>query len=88
MTGCLGGLGWSHRQALIEQKNQLIIPESSHVIPESPHRHSRVGLSGIYLDLDLQQPEIPGQHGFPLRACGNDGVAGSAGMTDWQGLRE
>ncbi|MGO3769459.1 MAG: hypothetical protein ACTJGL_07865, partial [Vreelandella alkaliphila] len=36
------------------------------------HRHSRVGLSGIHLDLGLQQPETPTQHGFPLRACGND----------------
>ncbi|WAM49442.1 hypothetical protein, partial [Vreelandella venusta] len=49
------------------------------VISESPHRHSRVGLSGIYLD--LQQPETSGQHGFPLRACGNDEVAGAVGMT-------
>ncbi|MGP5191828.1 hypothetical protein, partial [Vreelandella alkaliphila] len=35
-------------------------------------RHSRVGLSGIHLDLGLQEPETPAQHGFPLRACGND----------------
>ncbi|MDX1356906.1 MAG: hypothetical protein R3226_15860, partial [Halomonas venusta] len=45
------------------------------------HCHSRVGLSGIHLDLDLQQPETSGQHGFPLRACGNDEVAGAVGMT-------
>ncbi|MGP5019124.1 hypothetical protein ACTXK7_16060, partial [Vreelandella alkaliphila] len=42
------------------------------VIPEPLRRHSRVGLSGIYLDLGLQQSETPIQHGFPLRACGND----------------
>jgi len=29
-----------------------------HVIPEPPHRHSRVGLSGIHLG--LQPPEAPG----------------------------
>jgi len=49
------------------------------VIPESPYCHSRVGLSGIHLD--LQQPEIPGQHGFPLRACGND----ESGSEGWGG---
>ncbi|WP_226912902.1 hypothetical protein, partial [Halomonas sp. 3D7M] len=42
------------------------------VIPEPLRRHSRVGLSEIDLDLGLQQPETPAQHGFPLRACGND----------------
>ena len=52
------------------------------IIPESPHRHSREGLSGIHLDLGLQQPEVPGQHGFPLRACGNDGGGSEpVGMT-------
>ncbi|MGP5142739.1 hypothetical protein ACTXKF_10145 [Vreelandella alkaliphila] len=61
--------------------HRTLFPSHRTVIPESPHRHSRVGLSGIYLDLGLQQPEPPGQHGFPLRACGNDEVAEPAGMT-------
>ncbi|MGP5018280.1 hypothetical protein ACTXPD_10925, partial [Vreelandella alkaliphila] len=55
------------------KENQLeMFPSLRTVIPEPPHRHSRVGLSGIHLDLGLQQPETPAQHGFPLRACGND----------------
>ena len=48
-----------------------VMLKSPHVIPEPLHRHSRVGLSGIHLDLGLQQPEASVQHGFPLRACGN-----------------
>ncbi len=44
--------------------------------------HSRVGLSGIQLDLGLQQPETPGQHGFPLKACGND----EGGSEVWGGV--
>jgi hypothetical protein len=45
-------------------------------------RHSRVGVSGTQLDLGLQQPETPGQHGFPLRACGND----EGGSEVWAGF--
>ncbi|WP_226930613.1 hypothetical protein, partial [Halomonas sp. 3F2F] len=47
---------------------------------------SRVGLSGIHLDLGLQQPETSGQHGFPLRACGNDEAARRAGWRHRQVL--
>ncbi|WP_301583868.1 hypothetical protein [Halomonas alkaliantarctica] len=39
---------------------------SGSVIPESPHCHSRVGLSGIHLDLSLQQPENPAHRLMPV----------------------
>ncbi|WP_271910868.1 hypothetical protein, partial [Vreelandella alkaliphila] len=57
-----------------KKSTPLPLSQNGHlpVISESPHRHSRVGLSGIHLGLGLQQPEPSAQHGFPLRACGND----------------
>ncbi|MGQ7289506.1 hypothetical protein ACUN7Z_18345 [Vreelandella venusta] len=47
MTRTVRGTGLSHRQ------------HSLHAVPEPPHCHSRVGLSGIHFDLGLQQPETP-----------------------------
>ncbi|MDW0361197.1 hypothetical protein Q8G38_17925 [Halomonas venusta] len=37
----------------------VIVRHSLHAVPEPPHCHSRVGLSGIHFDLGLQQPETP-----------------------------
>ncbi|MGP5311061.1 hypothetical protein, partial [Vreelandella alkaliphila] len=52
-----------------EKSTPLPLSQNGHlpVISELPHRHSRVGLSGIHLDLGLQKPETLSSTWIPAK---------------------